>query len=122
MYIAAGILLAEIAGPFVKRWWDAGASDREDRAGPRALAQEEHKAALDAGPLALNQAKFIASTLGVEIAVLDPKITMTSAEWAARYRAMVAAGDFEEEQRRILSNARIEAGDRAVQAGGAQSS
>ena len=117
MYIAAGVLLVELATPFVRKWWDAKGALMMRSAWARRPWYQKRKAAL-AEQLALNQAKFRTSTTGVEIAVVDPAITMTNAEWAARYRAMVAAGDFEEKQRRILANARIEADDPSAEGGG----
>jgi hypothetical protein len=110
-YIAIGILLAEIAAPLVKGWWDAkGALMLRSAWARLPWRRTKHEAAVVAAPLPMNQASFIASATGVEIAVVHPGITMTSAEWAARYRAMLAAGDFADEQRRMLANARIEAG------------
>jgi hypothetical protein len=40
--------------------------------------------------------------------VAESKIKMSSAEWEQRLKAMLAASAFQEEQRRILSNAQIE--------------
>jgi hypothetical protein len=41
---------------------------------------------------------------------------MSRAEWEHRFRAMLAAGAFKEEQLRILSNARIEDGEAVLEA------
>ena len=54
------------------------------------------------------QATFVASSNGVELAIAESKISMSSAEWELRFRAMLAAGAFKEEQQRILANARID--------------
>jgi hypothetical protein len=50
----------------------------------------------------------VASAAGVERVVAESKTSMRNAEWEQRFRAMLAAGAFKEEQRRILSRARIE--------------
>jgi len=44
---------------------------------------------------------------GSALAVADPVFTMSSAEWAERYRAMVAAGRFRDEQAELLRRAKI---------------
>src|SRR5690606_2112374 len=51
---------------------------------------------------------FVASTDGVELAISGSTIRMSAAEWLARFKVMLAAGSFKDQQMRILSRARIE--------------
>lgn len=44
-----------------------------------------------------------------------PMVTMTSAEWQERFRAMLLAGAFQEAQWRLLSTARVKDGDDLVE-------
>ena len=64
----------------------------------------------------VSRATFVANATGVEDAVAESKISMSGAEWEHRFRAMLAAGAFQQEQQRILSNARIEDDDAALEA------
>ena len=47
----------------------------------------------------------------VAATVDTPTVIMTSAEWQERFRLMLMAGTFQEEQWRLLSTARVEDGD-----------
>jgi len=58
---------------------------------------------------AVRPATFVVSDTGVELAVTDPRLSMSAREWEQRFHAMVAAGSFADEQRRILNGARIAA-------------
>jgi hypothetical protein len=108
--IIVGIVKAVVvASPHVKRWW-------EERVIPTAKSvwkriSKPRGAKREAEPTSrasVSRPTFVASPTGVEIAVAESKITMSSAEWQARFRAMLAAGAFQEKQRKILSSARIE--------------
>jgi hypothetical protein len=59
-------------------------------------------------PADVHRVTFVASPTGVELAVAKLKIKMSSAEWQQRFQAMLAAGAFQDEQRRILANARVD--------------
>lgn len=64
-------------------------------------------------PVALGTAPG-ASATDMQAAYDRPKITMSSAEWQERVRAMLLARAFSEEQWGLLSNARIEDADGAL--------
>lgn len=111
--IVAGTLRAVVAAtPHVKRWWNEKAVPPVKSAWKRVTsprkANNQTAAAMSS---TVSRATFVASAAGVELAVAEPKITMGSREWEQRFRAMVAAGAFKDEQLRILSNARIEDGN-----------
>jgi hypothetical protein len=109
------VAIVSVAGPHVRRWW-------RDRAVPAmASIWKRATAARNAGPQADDAVSssldhVVAST---ELAVPDaePEFSMTSAEWAQRFRAMLAAGAFHAEQRHILLNACIGDGDGAAAGG-----
>ena len=56
----------------------------------------------------------MAASTELETASERPHISMSSAEWQERVRAMLLARAFSEEQWRLLSNARIEGADGAL--------
>lgn len=105
------------ASPRVKGWWDGTAAPKFKRAwqtfrGGRRKAPET----IDLGDLTASRATFVTSTAAVEIAVATSRITLTRAEWDRRLQAMLAAGLFQAEQRRILANAQIAGDERAIDA------
>ena len=51
---------------------------------------------------------FVASATGVELARPDDEIRMSSAEWETRFRSMLFAGAFAQDQMRVLSIARVD--------------
>jgi hypothetical protein len=107
--------IVRVAAPHLRRWWreravPAVASIRK-RAGAASKADPH---AEDAASLSLSHA---VTSSGVEVPVAEPEFSMTSAEWMERFRAMLAAGAFHEEQRRIILKARIEDGDGSGAAG-----
>lgn len=116
--ILAGILLAVAeATPHVKRWWNEKAVPTVMSAWKRVTAPRKANSQVAAAASSpVSRATFVASATGVEVAVAESKISMNSAEWEHRFRAMLAAGAFKEEQLRILSNARIEDGDAVLEA------
>jgi len=110
--ILEGIVRAVgVAAPHLKRWWNAKSVPAMMSAWKRATRPRAANWRVAASTSSsANRATIVASTAGVEVAVKDFEISMTSAEWVSRFRAMLAAGVFEEEQRRILSHARIDDG------------
>jgi hypothetical protein len=111
--IVVGTVRAAVAAtPHVKRWWNEKAVPPVKSAWKRVTAPR--KATNDAAAAtssSVSRATFVASTTAVEVLVAETKISMGSAEWKERFRAMLAAGAFKDEQLRILSSARIEDDD-----------
>jgi hypothetical protein len=108
--IILGIMKAvEVASPHVKRWWNERVVPTAKSGWNRIPKPRSAKSeiASSSNP-SESRPTFVTSTTGVEIAVAESKITMSSAEWEQRFRAMLAAGAFQENQRQILSNAQIE--------------
>ena len=97
------------AAPRIARWWK-GPAARDIKSTWRKVTtlRKSSKDLAARAPSSSSNARFVASSTGVEIAVAESKITMSSAEWEARYQAMLAAGAFTEQQRRILANAQID--------------
>lgn len=116
--ILAGIIWAvDVATPHVKRWWNEKAAPTVVSAWKRVAPPRKANSRVAAAPSSfVSRAPFVASATAVELAVAESKISMSSAEWEHRFRAMLAAGAFQEEQQRLLSNARIEDGDAALEA------
>lgn len=108
--ILAGIVAAVIvATPHVKRWWNEKAVPTAKTAWKRVAAHRKPKEGMAAATSSsVSRPVFVASATGVEVAMAESKVSMNGAEWALRFRAMLAAGAFKEEQWRILSNARID--------------
>lgn len=99
---------AKWATPRIARWWkDAAARDIKSTWRKVTTLRKSSKDLAARAPSSSN-ARFVASSTGVEIAVAESKITMSSGEWEARYQAILAAGAFTEQQRRILANAQID--------------
>lgn len=97
------------AAPRIAQWWkDTAARDIKSTWRKVTTLRKSSKGLAARAPSSSSNARFVASSTGVEIAVAESKITMTSAEWEARYQAMLAAGAFTEQQRRILINAQID--------------
>ncbi|WP_427004192.1 hypothetical protein [Pseudarthrobacter sp. H2] len=111
--IVAGTVWAVVAAtPHVKRWWNEKAVPPVKSVWKRVTApRKANNRAASAPSSPVSPATFVASATAVEVAVAESKISMRSAEWEQRFRAMLAAGAFKEEQLRILSSARIEDGD-----------
>lgn len=108
--IILGIMRAvEAASPHVKRWWNERVVPTAKSAWNRIPKPRRAKSDIaSSSNRSVSRPTFVASTTGIEIAVAESKITMSSAEWEQRFRAMLAAGAFQENQRQILSNAQIE--------------
>lgn len=116
--ILAGIVLAVTeAAPHVRRWWNEKAVPRVKSAWKRIpLPRKANSQVATTTSDSVTPPRFVASATGVEIAVLKSKVSMSSSEWEHRFRAMLAAGAFKDEQLRILSDARIEDGDGVLEA------
>lgn len=119
----AGVILIGLeqafiaAKPHVMHWWNEKAAPAMRSVLKRvAQPRKAKKQVANTPATSVSHAKFVASTPGVELAVREPMTSMSSAEWAYRYRAMLAAGTFKDEQLRILFNARIEDRDSALEA------
>lgn len=111
--LAAGLALVT-AAPYVKRWWDntafpalRSAKDATWRVLARAPSGEtgsegaELSAPIDAA----------ASSRDVESAIGSPGISMTMTEWQERFRLMLQAEAFRDEQWKLLATARVEDDD-----------
>lgn len=111
--ILEGIVRAVgVAAPHLKRWWKEKSLPAMMSAWKRAIRPRPANSQVAASTsFPASCATFVASTAEIDVAVKDSEISMTSAEWASRFRAMLTAGIFQEEQRRILSHVRIDDGD-----------
>lgn len=109
----AALLVAGVikVAPAVKKWWIASVMPavRGFRAELNMLLGSPKRKSVPPtpSPRISDRESFTASAAAVESAVAKAEITMTRAEWARRYEAMLAANDFSAEQRRLLSVARI---------------
>ena len=54
-----------------------------------------------------HQLIIVETETSTALAIVDPALTMSAEEWKHRYELMLAADAFSEEQRRVLSRARI---------------
>lgn len=110
--ILAGIMIGVAAAtPHVKRWWSEKALPAMKTTWSRVTKRKVIGGGLEPSP---PQASSVVSEAGVEIILAEPKIKMSHAEWAQRFRAMLAAGNFRDEQQRILANAQVEDDDLAL--------
>ncbi|MHA7287702.1 hypothetical protein ACX80I_15630 [Arthrobacter sp. MDT3-44] len=100
---------AAAATPYVKRWWNEKALPPTKAAWKRVTApRKADKPAPITSSSSSSRRVFVVSSNGVETAVPKTKISMKSTEWKQRFRAMLAAGAFRDEQLRILSNAWVD--------------
>lgn len=115
--ILAGIVWAVAEGtPRFKRWWNGKAAPTVKAVWKRVTALRNVSSQVDAAASSsASRATFVASATGMGVAVAESKISMSVAEWEHHFRAMLAAGAFRDQQLRILSNARIEDGDAALE-------
>lgn len=106
--IVLGILkTVEVTAPVFSKWWN-GTAAPAIKAAWNALATKRPKLLKGKTPKAVEQVVFVASAAGIDIEKITPRVSMSRAEWEARFRAMLAAGEFEERQREILATARID--------------
>lgn len=107
--IVAGIVkAAAVAAPHVQRWWNSKLIPTCRAAWNRLTVRRKQPLASDTPSDFVEEAMFVASATGVELARTDGEIRMSSAEWEARFRSMLFAGAFAQEQMRVLSIARID--------------
>ena len=115
--IIHGIVKAVVvASPHVQRWWNERVVPTVQSVWKRIPKPRSAKNQVaPASQASVSRPTFVASPTGVEIELAEAKITMSSAEWEQRFRAMLAAGAFQERQRQILSHARIEDDSNALE-------
>lgn len=109
---------AVAATPYVKRWWNEKALLPTKSAWKRVTAAhktDKLKPVTKTTPS--DQRVFVASSSGLDFVVPETKIKMKSVEWKQRFRAVLAAGAFKDEQRRILSTAWVNDDDNAMEKG-----
>jgi hypothetical protein len=119
--IVAGIVrAAAVARPHLKRWWSSKGVPIGRSAWSKARSVGRKKRQIAGGRSSFaEEAMFVASAEGVEIAPTGADIRMSSAEWESRFRSMLSVGVFAQEQMRVLSIARAEERKAAVQEPGA---
>lgn len=113
--ILAGIVVGiEAAAPHVRRWWSRTMVPwgKTVRARVSFAAQKFRKKQPQAD--FVEEAMFVASSSGVVLARVD-EIRMTSAEWERRFRSMLVADAFAQEEMRVLSIARVDDRQTALQ-------
>lgn len=117
------IFVAEVVvavKPDVERWWNQKAVPSARSAWKRVTTRRKADRASTAATVAAvppqGTTVFVASATGVEVAVAESKVTMSSAEWAHRFEAALAAVAFKNQQLSILASARIEDNDHTLEA------
>jgi hypothetical protein len=109
----------ETAAPHIRRWWSEKAAPTMRSAWERITASGGPRGKVPvAPPPALEEIRVVMLGAGAETVVAESKIKMSRAEWMHRFRAMVAAGAFQEERQRILANARVDDEDELVGSAG----
>lgn len=106
---AALVAIAVAAAPHVKRWWLDTAWPGVKKLiarKPKAVATRDESAAHVL--TALSKAEPADISTAIELAIDETRVGMSSEEAQQRLLAMLAASAFIAEQRRILSNARLE--------------
>jgi hypothetical protein len=107
--IVAGIIhVAAVATPHVQQWWKRRVVPAGRAVWGRLIARARKQKTPREPADFVERAMFVASTTGVEIAQPSNQIHMSSAEWEARFRSMLYAGAFAQEQMRVLSIARVD--------------
>ena len=114
--ILIGIVIAiDAAAPHIKRWWDGRAAPAVASTWKRVTALRKANSKAAAGTASsVSCAALVASANGA--GDVRSSISMTSFEWEHRFRAMLTARAFAEQQYRLLCDARIEDSDVAVEA------
>lgn len=101
----------QAAAPHVQRWWREAAIPTMRKAWNRVTRRRKPTEVETVETIELLQ--VVAAQItdepqpGSALALADPVLIMSSAEWAGRYRAMVGAWRFRDEQADILLRARI---------------
>lgn len=111
--ILIGILAAvEAARPHIMRWWTETVVPKA-KSGWKAMRSAAARSRLTSKRQSVDeQMEFSHDDVsppapGSSIVIVDPAFSMSIGEWESRFRAMVSAGRFRDEQARILSRARI---------------
>jgi len=107
LILAAILRGAVIAAPHVRRWWVSAALPWGKKAWTRVSGAARRLRGQQPPAGFVEEAMFVASSVGVVCARAD-EIRMTSAEWERRFRSMLTAGAFAQEQMRVLSIARVD--------------
>lgn len=110
-FIVAGTATAIITGsPHIKRWWIGKASPflRSAWECVATLASKTSTRTETVTPSVAPSRELVTTARALERSVVESKIKMRSSEWEHRFRAMLAAGAFKDEQLRILTSAKIE--------------
>jgi hypothetical protein len=106
------------ASPRLRRWWDGTAAPKLRVIWGKVRGRKDAIEALHLRHV--SGVTFAASPAGAEVAISESKIRMSSAEWEQRLRAMLAAGAFHDEQRRILATAYVQDDERVVEGSSSQ--
>lgn len=114
LILAAIVRGAVIAAPHVRRWWVSAALPWGRKAWVRVSATARRLRGQQAQARFVEEAMFVASSAGVVSSNAD-EIRMSSAEWERRFRSMLTAGAFAQEQMRVLSIARVDDGQSALE-------
>jgi hypothetical protein len=104
------------AAPHVRRWWNEKTVPAVVSVWKRTTKSRNVRPR--AAATASSVPSHVVASAEVEVEDAEPELSMSSAEWAQRFRAMLAAGAFQAEQQRILFNARIEDDDAAIAGAG----
>lgn len=91
--------------PVVKRWWDETLLPAAKSMIKRLI--ESIKAKRGAIEALEPSLVYIATKTDSKTAIAEAGITLTKVEWSSRYQTMLAASQFTEQERRLLSVARI---------------
>ena len=115
--IVAGIIRgAVVATPHIKRWWSSTAVPIGKSAWQAVTFRRKKRQLPGTTSSFVEEAMFVASSRGVEVAPANGEIRMSSAEWESRFRSMLYAGAFAQEQMRVLSIARVDEHQVALEA------
>jgi hypothetical protein len=102
------VIGVQAAAPHIQRWWNGIALPAMREAWGRVTRWKPLAAAETVELLGVVEALITAKPEpGSALVLADPVFTMGSAEWGERYRAMVAAGQFRDEQADLLRRAKV---------------
>ncbi|MGN7702976.1 hypothetical protein [Cellulosimicrobium sp. 22601] len=104
------------ATPHIKRWWNDKGAPKVKAALKRIVPWAKGEVPAHTVSSEVVSTVVVGDAPGTEVAVSEPVIVMSLAEWQYRFQAMLAAGAFQDEQRRILSGAHVVDGPEDVEA------
>lgn len=109
LILAIIVLGVQTAAPYVKRWWGAIVLPRVERTWRRLTRRKSVADGFEPVELLhIVEAELEdAPGPGSGVVLANPRLTMTSSEWSERYRAMITAARFRDEQAQILRNAQV---------------